>query len=76
MGEEPSSRAIDKIFRRTQGNPLFIEELAAASDLGASADMPETLRDLLLARVDRLPEPAQPVLRVAAAGGRASPTGC
>jgi predicted ATPase/DNA-binding CsgD family transcriptional regulator len=69
LGAEPSSRAIDKIFRRAQGNPLFIEELAAAGDPAASADMPETLRDLLLARVDRLPEPAQPVLRVAAAGG-------
>ena len=35
----------------------------------ACADIPESLRDLLLARVDRLPETAQPVLRIAAAGG-------
>ena len=40
LGAEPSSRAVDKIFRRAQGNPLFIEELAAASDPAASADMP------------------------------------
>jgi predicted ATPase/DNA-binding CsgD family transcriptional regulator len=69
LGAEPSPRAVDKIFRRAQGNPLFIEELAAAGDPVASADIPDSLRDLLLARVDRLPEPAQPVLRVAAAGG-------
>ncbi len=41
------------------GNPLFIEELAAAGSPIGCAALPETLRDLLLARVDRLPESAQ-----------------
>ncbi|MET8084524.1 AAA family ATPase [Micromonospora sp. NPDC005237] len=69
LGGEPSPRAVDDIHDRTQGNPFFIEELAVAgSPLGCAA-LPETLRDLLLARVDRLPEPAQRVLRIAAAGG-------
>ncbi|MFY1672384.1 helix-turn-helix transcriptional regulator [Plantactinospora sp. WMMB334] len=69
FGFEPSDRAIDTIHGRTQGNPFFVEELAAASDPSGCADLPETLRDLLLARVDRLPEPAQRVLRIAGAGG-------
>ncbi|WP_422773928.1 helix-turn-helix transcriptional regulator [Plantactinospora sp. WMMC1484] len=69
FGFEPSDRAIDTIHDRTQGNPFFVEELAAASDPSGCADLPETLRDLLLARVDRLPEPAQRVLRIAGAGG-------
>ncbi|WP_233604534.1 AAA family ATPase [Micromonospora sp. HM5-17] len=69
FGFEPSARAIDTIHERTQGNPFFIEELAASGDPQGCAELPDTLRDLLLARVDRLPEPAQRVLRIAAAGG-------
>ncbi|MFE9204725.1 AAA family ATPase [Micromonospora sp. NPDC007230] len=69
LGTEPPLRAVDDVHRRTQGNPFFIEELAAAGDPVGCAVLPETLRDLLLARVDRLPEPAQRVLRIAAAGG-------
>ncbi|MFG3686460.1 AAA family ATPase [Micromonospora sp. NPDC047740] len=69
LGTEPPPRAVDDVHRRTQGNPFFIEELAAAGDPVGCAVLPETLRDLLLARVDRLPEPAQRVLRIAAAGG-------
>ncbi|MEV4534767.1 AAA family ATPase [Asanoa sp. NPDC049518] len=68
-GAEPGQRAIDKVHQRAQGNPFFVEELAASGDPAACADIPESLRDLLLARVDRLPESAQPVLRIAAAGG-------
>lgn len=69
LGAEPPARAVDDVHGRTQGNPFFIEELAVAgSPLGCAA-LPETLRDLLLARVDRLPEPTQRVLRIAAAGG-------
>ncbi|MFJ8578544.1 AAA family ATPase [Micromonospora sp. NPDC093277] len=69
LDAEPPARAVDDVHRRTQGNPFFIEELAAAGDPVGCAVLPETLRDLLLARVDRLPEPAQRVLRIAAAGG-------
>ncbi len=58
----------DRLYRRTEGNPLFLETLLTshASDGG---DLPDTLRDLLLISVDRLPEEAQEVLRVASAGG-------
>ncbi|WP_092382427.1 helix-turn-helix transcriptional regulator [Micromonospora phaseoli] len=69
LGTEPGARAVDDIHDRTQGNPLFIEELAAAGSPIGCAALPDTLRDLLLARVDRLPESAQRVLRIAAAGG-------
>ncbi|WP_428964350.1 helix-turn-helix transcriptional regulator [Micromonospora fluostatini] len=69
LGVEPAARAVDEVHGRSQGNPLFIEELAAAGEPLGCATLPETLRDLLLARVDRLPEEAQRVLRIAAAGG-------
>ncbi|HEY6597433.1 MAG TPA: AAA family ATPase [Asanoa sp.] len=69
LGAEPGQRAVDTIYERAQGNPFFVEELAAAGDPVPCADIPASLRDLLLARVDRLPEGAQPILRIAAAGG-------
>ncbi|WP_308042600.1 AAA family ATPase [Micromonospora sp. PLK6-60] len=69
LGAEPPARGVDDVHERTQGNPFFIEELAAAGSPVGCATLPDTLRDLLLARVDRLPDPAQRVLRIAAAGG-------
>jgi ATP/maltotriose-dependent transcriptional regulator MalT len=67
-GEQPP-RLVDEIHGRAQGNPFFTEELVASGDTSGTLDMSDTLRDLLLARVDSLPEPAQRVLRIAAAGG-------
>ncbi|MEJ3744121.1 AAA family ATPase, partial [Actinomycetes bacterium KLBMP 9797] len=69
LGAEPQAAAVDNIYRRAQGNPFFVEELAAIGDGTGCSDLPDTLRDLLLARVDRLSDAAQRVLRVAAAGG-------
>src|SRR5215216_1152557 len=53
----------DRLFERSEGNPLYTEELLAASSDGCQ-ELPETLRDLLVARVERLPETAQEVVRV------------
>jgi DNA-binding CsgD family transcriptional regulator len=58
---------IDRIYARSQGNPLFVEALLGGD--GEAERMPESLRDLLLASVERLPEQTQELLRVAAAGG-------
>jgi ATP/maltotriose-dependent transcriptional regulator MalT len=59
---------VDAIYARSDGNPLFSEELLAT---GAGADsVPSSLRDALLARLDGLPSNAQTVARVAAALGR------
>ena len=49
-----------------QGNPLYTEELLAASEEGDSWLLPETLRDVLIARVERLSPTAQAVVRIAA----------
>ena len=65
LGAEPDARTADAVHERAQGNPFFIEQVAGA----ACCDIPTNLRDLLLARVDLLGEPAQRVLRVAAVGG-------
>jgi predicted ATPase/DNA-binding CsgD family transcriptional regulator len=68
LGHEPTSVTVDHIHERAQGNPFFVEELAACSGLD-DCPLPDSLRDLLLARVDRLSEGTQRVLRIAAAGG-------
>jgi DNA-binding CsgD family transcriptional regulator len=68
LGAEPEPRTVETIAERTQGNPFFIEQFAAASD-PECGDIPDSLRELLLTRVDALPDAAQRVLRVAAVGG-------
>ena len=57
------------IATRSEGNPFFAEELLAASG-ERGEELPKVLRDLLLQRVARLDDPAQGVLRLAAAAGR------
>ena len=69
QGEPPDAMLLDEIQARSEGNPFFAEELLAAADV-AHDPLPPALRDGLLARVDRLPEDAQAVIRVAAAAGR------
>ena len=68
LGVEPDPPTVDAINERAQGNPFFIEQFASSTD-PRCGDIPANLRDLLLSRVDLLPEPAQRVLRVAAVGG-------
>ncbi len=65
-GRSPDRILADAIYERAQGNPLFTEELLACSD---GCDLvPDSLADLLLQAVRRLPEDTQEVLRVASAG--------
>ncbi len=61
---------VDEVFERSEGNPLYAEELLAAGP----DSLPEALSDLLLRRVDGLDERARAVLRMASAqGSRLSP---
>jgi len=76
----------DMIRSKGQGNPLFIEELVnsllssdelkvedgqcfVVGDLD-QLEMPDTVQKVVLARIDRLPEPEKITLKVAAAIGR------
>ncbi|MEV4890794.1 AAA family ATPase [Nonomuraea sp. NPDC055795] len=68
LEHEPSPVAIDEIYARSEGNPLFVEALL--SEGGGGDSLPESLRDLLLASVERLPEETQELMRVASAGGQ------
>ena len=68
LGREPAADLADALYHRSEGNPLFIEALLCC-DGELSPELPESLRDLLLESVRRLPEDTQEVLRVASAGG-------
>src|SRR6266702_8579457 len=65
LGEPPPAALVGEILARSEGNPFFAEELLAArvGGAGGSAELPEVLRDLLLARVEALPEATQRMLQ-------------
>src|SRR5581483_8410314 len=67
-----SERAAE-LARTAAGNPLFIEQLAAALSESASDDghvLPTTIRGLVAARLDALPAPERSLVLDAAVGGR------
>ncbi|CAM5492148.1 Helix-turn-helix transcriptional regulator OS=Kitasatospora aureofaciens OX=1894 GN=GCM10010502_33760 PE=4 SV=1 [Kitasatospora aureofaciens] len=65
----PDHQLVDRILRRSEGNPFFVEELATAFEDGCGAGLTDSLRDILLVRVEGLDEEAQRVVRIAAEGG-------
>ncbi|SFC98660.1 helix-turn-helix transcriptional regulator [Streptomyces aidingensis] len=67
-GTEPGTDLARTVFTRSEGNPFFVEELTAHCG-GGLRGMSESLRDLLLVRVEALPEETQEVLRIVAEGG-------
>lgn len=70
FGSSPDASLADGIFARSEGNAFFTEELASVMAVGESRSLPAGLRDILLARVHALSEPARSILGVAAAAGR------
>ena len=71
LATAPEPRLLERIFLRSEGIPFFVEELAASYQDGCSSGLTDSLRDLLMVRVEALPEPVQPVLRALAQGGSA-----
>ncbi|MCL8017180.1 helix-turn-helix transcriptional regulator [Streptomyces sp. AS02] len=69
LATEPDPAQVDEIFERSDGNAFFVEELAVATHEDSCAGLTDSLRDLLLVRVERLPESAQRVARIVAEGG-------
>lgn len=59
---------LEGLMSRSEGVPFFVEELVAFGDDDPQI-VPETLRELLLARYERLHDPAQRLARVLAVGG-------
>ena len=68
LGSEPADDLMEMVFDRSEGNAFFAEELLAAR--GSGDEIPDQLRDIVLARIDALSEGAQRLLRVIAVIGR------
>ncbi|MFE2250667.1 helix-turn-helix transcriptional regulator [Streptomyces lavendulae] len=69
LATEPEESFVDSVFDRSDGNAFFVEELVASRESGCRTGLTESLRDLLLVRVEVLPDAAQRVVRVVAEGG-------
>lgn len=70
LAAEPEASLADEIFARSDGNAFFVEELAVCSGGNCSVSgISDSLRDLLLVRVEALSDDAQRVVRFAAEGG-------
>ena len=58
------SHEIDLLVERSGGNPLFVRELVAAALNGASiSGLPDSVEDVVVARIDRLPALDRQLLR-------------
>ncbi|GGS20236.1 helix-turn-helix transcriptional regulator [Streptomyces aureoverticillatus] len=68
-GEAPPEQVLDRVFERSEGNAFFVEELACSILEGSPGGISDSLRDLLLVRVEALPDDVQRVVRIAAEGG-------
>jgi ATP/maltotriose-dependent transcriptional regulator MalT len=67
LGEPPTEQLIDRLYMRSEGNPLYIEELLAAGMDGRGA-APQSLRDAFMLRIERLSDNAQAAARAISAG--------
>ncbi len=72
LGERPERELVDLVFERSEGIPLFVEELVGAVRDGSIDQdyLPPSLRDVVLARADLLSDSAQHLLRVVSAAAR------
>jgi DNA-binding CsgD family transcriptional regulator/tetratricopeptide (TPR) repeat protein len=72
LGERPDGEQVEFIAERSEGIPLFVEELLGAMREGrVELDfLPPSLRDVVLARTELLSENGQHVLRVVSAAAR------
>ncbi|WP_158296445.1 helix-turn-helix transcriptional regulator [Nocardioides albidus] len=71
-GVEPEPHVADEVFRRTAGNPFFVQALAEElAETGRLDAVPTALADLLVGRLEPLDETARAVVRTAS--GSAGP---
>jgi len=60
----------DEVIRISEGNPLFIEQLAASIGELAPGRLPTSIREIVAARLDALPRPERALLLDAAVVGK------
>ena len=74
LGDELPERLAEVVVARAEGNPFFAEELARAlrdrQDQAEASAVPDSVHDVLAARIDGLPEATRRVLQTASVIGR------
>jgi tetratricopeptide (TPR) repeat protein len=70
LGGAPADEVVERILTRSGGNPFFAEELVACGVGEPSSRLPETLREVIITRLEQLSSSAQEVVRVIAAVDR------
>jgi class 3 adenylate cyclase/tetratricopeptide (TPR) repeat protein len=70
-----SDRLVDRIAERTDGVPLFVEELTrsileSGTDANENIEIPDSLQGSLMARLDRMSGPSREVAQIASVIGR------
>jgi DNA-binding CsgD family transcriptional regulator/tetratricopeptide (TPR) repeat protein len=74
LGGAPSPVVAEEVFDRSGGNAYLVEEVAGViRDGGDPGDLPPSLRDVLLSRVDAVSPAARRLLRTASVAGRVVP---
>jgi DNA-binding CsgD family transcriptional regulator len=66
----PSPSVVDEVFTRAGGNPFFTEQIVAAVRSKGRPELPESLAELLIARVAETGDDCRAVLAALAVAGR------
>jgi tetratricopeptide (TPR) repeat protein len=72
VGEDLPDEALGRLVETAEGNPLFLEELTSAllEGAGPNGPLPSSVRTVIAARVDALPDPARSALLAASVVGK------
>jgi len=72
LAEPLIEMATEEIVAKADGNPFFLEQLSlhAGETLKSGLMVPDTIHDVVMARIDRLPSEAKQLLQIAAVIGR------
>jgi class 3 adenylate cyclase/tetratricopeptide (TPR) repeat protein len=62
--------ALDVLVKRSEGNPLFLEQLVENASEASGRNLPDTLQGLVIARVDRLDRQDRHAIQAAAVPGQ------
>ncbi|WP_166678141.1 helix-turn-helix transcriptional regulator [Kribbella kalugense] len=69
----PAAEAAERIFRRSAGNPFFIEQLARMETASEPQTIDNSLRDVLTTQIERLDRISRRVVQIAALGAHRIP---
>ena len=69
LGQPPPPELVDRLYVRAGGNPFYTEELIAAGDVDRD-ELPTSVHDAVLGRVEGLDRQARDVLAVVSVTGR------